>query len=199
MSTLTVHQSTTTQLRRHAGRWRNATTGPIVQWWNVDAQQRRHLFRRNDDRRRCTSSLGNAASVGIGRVDDKSGGILDLNVNSIAVAALSGTAGTITDNGATAGTSTLTVNQSTTTSYAGTLADGATRHLALSFSGGTLDQLGNADTYSGGTTINARHADANARPRWYRRAIDVRRHALISTPILISLAGLSGTGGLDHG
>ena len=34
------------------------------------------------------------------------------------------------------------------------LADGATRHLALSFSGGTLT-LGSADTYSGGTTINA--------------------------------------------
>ena len=83
-----------------------------------------------------------------------SGGILDLNANSIAVAALSGTAGSITDNIATVGTSTLTVNQSTTTSFAGTLADGATRHLALSFSGGALT-LGSADTYSGGTTISA--------------------------------------------
>ena len=64
------------------------------------------------------------------------GGTLDLNTNSITVASLSGSAGTITDNSSAAGTSTLTVDQFTTTSYAGTLADGTTRHLALSFSGG---------------------------------------------------------------
>ena len=46
------------------------------------------------------------------------------------------------------------MNQSTTTNFAGTLADGTTRHLALSFNGGTLT-LGSADTYSGGTTIGA--------------------------------------------
>ena len=59
-----------------------------------------------------------------------SGGILNLNANSITLPSLSGTAGTITDNSSTVGTSTLSVNQSTTTNFAGTLADGTTRHLA---------------------------------------------------------------------
>ena len=82
------------------------------------------------------------------------GGTLDLHTHSITVASLSGTAGTITDNAATAGTSTLTVSQSTATSFAGILADGATRQLALSFSGGTLILSGNSD-YSGVTNIDA--------------------------------------------
>ena len=49
------------------------------------------------------------------------------------------------------------MNQSTTTSFAGTLSDGATRHFALyPFKpGGALHAQSVADTYSGGTTISA--------------------------------------------
>ena len=110
-----------------------------------------------------TLTLGNAAALGIGGLT-MSGGTLDLNANSITIAALSGNAGTITDNGSTAGTSPLTISQSTTTSFAGTLADGTTRHLALSFIGGALT-LDSADSYSGGTTIAPLARSRSAMPQ----------------------------------
>ena len=72
-----------------------------------------------------TVVLGDAAALGTGGLT-MTGGTLDLNAHSITVASLSGTAPARSpDNAATAGTSTLTVSQSTTTSFAGTLADGA--------------------------------------------------------------------------
>ena len=97
--------------------------------------------------------LGNATALGTGGLT-MSGGTLDLNANSITVASLSGTGGTITDNNATAGISTLTVNQTTTTSFAGTLVDGSTRNLAFALSGGGRLTLSSNNSYSGGTTID---------------------------------------------
>jgi autotransporter-associated beta strand protein len=71
------------------------------------------------------------------------------------VSSLSGFGGTITDMNAAAGTSSLTVNQSTTTSFSGALADGPTRQLALIATGSGMLTLNSANAYSGGTTIDA--------------------------------------------
>ena len=72
--------------------------------------------------------VGNAAALGSGGLV-LNGGLLDLNANSITVRSLSGFGGTISDKNSAGGTSTLTVNQFTTTSFSGTLADGPTRQL----------------------------------------------------------------------
>ena len=101
-----------------------------------------------------TLVVGNAAALGSGGLV-LNGGLLDLNANSIAVRSLSGFGGTISDKNTTGGTSTLKVNQFTTTSFAGTLADGPTRQLALVAAGSGTLTLDSADSYSGGTAINA--------------------------------------------
>ena len=75
------------------------------------------------------SALGNAGTLTV------SGGLLDLHGNSITVGSLSGTAGTITDNSTIAGTSTLTVNQSTAATYTGVIQNGGTRNVALTLAG----------------------------------------------------------------
>ena len=83
-------------------------------------------------------------------------GTLDLNGNSPAVGTLSGTGGTITDNSAAPGTTTLTVGGAISTTFAGTIADGPNRTLALVRNGAvnaTLT-LASANAYSGGTTIS---------------------------------------------
>ena len=83
-------------------------------------------------------------------------GTLDLNGNSPTVGALSGAAGTITNSSTTASAlSTLTVSQSGTTTFSGTLADGATNKLALSLGGAGTLVLNGANSYSGATTVNA--------------------------------------------
>ena len=103
-----------------------------------------------------TLQLGNSAALG-----DADGsvmlttGVLDLYGNSVAIGSLSGTGGTITDSGVTAGTSILTVNESTNTTYAGILQDGGTRQVALTKEGvGTLT-LSGVSTHVGGTTVEA--------------------------------------------
>ncbi|HZZ73009.1 MAG TPA: autotransporter-associated beta strand repeat-containing protein, partial [Pirellulales bacterium] len=86
------------------------------------------------------------------------GGTLDLNANSATVSALSGTGGAITDNSSSPGSTTLTVNQSTNTTFAGTIGGGATRTIGLTKSGtGSLTLTGqvnlgsNVPFLSGGT------------------------------------------------
>ncbi|MGO9115107.1 MAG: beta strand repeat-containing protein [Thermoguttaceae bacterium] len=101
-----------------------------------------------------TITLGNATALGSGSLA-LNGGLLDLNGNSISVASLSGSAGTITDNSAVIGMSTLTVSQPTTTSFSGIVADGAVRRLALIKTGSGTLVLNSANSYSGGTTIDA--------------------------------------------
>ena len=82
-------------------------------------------------------------------------GLLDLNSFSIGVLSLGGTAGAISDlSNSGAGTTTLSVNQSATTTFGGAIQDGPQKLLALNKSGtGTL-VLAGSSTYSGGTTIN---------------------------------------------
>ena len=99
-----------------------------------------------------TLQAGNVAAFGTGGMT-VNGGTLDLNTNAISVASLSGTGGIVTDNGAS-GTTTLTVNGSTSTSYAGAINNGALRTVALLKNGtSTLTLSGTSNTYSGVTTI----------------------------------------------
>ena len=79
-------------------------------------------------------------------------GVLDLNSYGISIPTLNGTAGTITDNSASGGATTLTVTNSG--NFAGTISDGTTK-VALSLNApGTLILSGSND-YTGGTTVDA--------------------------------------------
>src|SRR5262249_55529216 len=83
-------------------------------------------------------------------------GTLDLNSYSVSVGAMFGTSGVITDASATSGTATLTDNQSSTTSYGGTIVDGATAQVGLIKSGTPrkLTLTGPSNPSNGGTTVN---------------------------------------------
>jgi autotransporter-associated beta strand protein len=101
-----------------------------------------------------TLQLASASALGTGRLT-ATAGVVDLNGNSISPTALAGSAGTITDNSQGPGVSTLTVNQTSSTSFGGTIRDGAGGvALALATSGAGLLALNNANAYSGGTTVS---------------------------------------------
>ena len=92
-----------------------------------------------------TLQLGNASALGTGGLTANNGTV-DLAGNNISVPSFSGAAGTITNNGGSGAQ--LTVSQSGTTTFGGTLADGAGQ-TSLSMTGtGTL-VLANANTFSG--------------------------------------------------
>ncbi len=100
--------------------------------------------------------LGSQGALGVGGLTISSG-TLDLNANNTAVGSLSGPGGVITDNSPASGTTTLTVNQTSNTTFAGVLQDGANGTflaLALSGTGGSLT-LAVANHYSGPTTITS--------------------------------------------
>ncbi|RYD76830.1 MAG: hypothetical protein EOP84_16380, partial [Verrucomicrobiaceae bacterium] len=109
--------------------------------------------------------LGSATALVSGVLLSLDGGTLDLNGNDLTTGLLSGTAGNITDEGVPAGTSTLTVNQSGTSTYAGNISNGAGRSLALTKTGtGTLILSGNNNftgplTLTGGSIIAAGEGD----------------------------------------
>jgi autotransporter-associated beta strand protein len=100
-----------------------------------------------------TLIVGNAAALGANNVT-VNGGTLDLNGNSLALSNLAGTGGTITDNGTGVSTTTLTVNQTTATTYAGSINNGTNRTLALVKTGTGSLSLSGISNYGGGTTIN---------------------------------------------
>ena len=100
--------------------------------------------------------MGNASALGSGALA-VTAGTLDLDGNSVSVGQLSG-GGTITDSGTTAGTSTLTVNESVGTTFSGVVEDGPQRSLALTEAGTNTLTLTGANAFSGGTVID------NARP-----------------------------------
>jgi autotransporter-associated beta strand protein len=96
-----------------------------------------------------TLQLGNNSALGSGALAVNSG-VLDLAGFSPTVLALSGSAGTITNSGAAA---TLSVNQSTVTTFSGTINDGAGQVALEKSATGSLTLTGTS-TYSGGTTLN---------------------------------------------
>ena len=116
-----------------------------------------------------TSTLvaGSATALGAATAPlTVNGGFLDTNGNSFTVGALKGTGGVITDNSATPGTSTLTVSGATASTFAGILADGPSRTLALVLSATATPQnpltLTGANTYSGGTTLTRGYLTAGS-------------------------------------
>lgn len=92
------------------------------------------------------------------------GGNLDLQSTSQAVGALSGSGGTILNNGSTA--STLTVgNNNANGNYAGIIADNSnagTGTVAVAKTGSGAQTFSGANTYSGGTQINGGRIYANS-------------------------------------
>ena len=97
--------------------------------------------------------LGNAAALGTGGLTI-GGGELDLNANSIGLPLLAGNGGTISDESAAGGTTTLTVGQAGNTTFGGTVRDGLNgRIVALAVNGPGMLTLSGSNGYSGGTTI----------------------------------------------
>ena len=93
-----------------------------------------------------TLQLANAAALGTGGLTANAG-VVDLNGFSTTVSGLSGLAGTITDNATNSQTTTLTVNQSTATTFSGEIADGPSDRVALVMAGpGTLVLSGTGPT-----------------------------------------------------
>jgi autotransporter-associated beta strand protein len=101
-----------------------------------------------------TLRLGNAGALGSGGVTLYPNSKLNLNTFSVIVGALSGPGGIITDWNGAAGTTTLTVNQSTNTTYSGVITNGASRVLALVKSGSGLLTLVGTNTYTGATAVS---------------------------------------------
>ena len=97
--------------------------------------------------------VGNSSALGVGGLA-ANGGTLDLEGNSVTVNSLSGAAGIITDYGFFGGTTTLTVNQATNTTFGGQIIDGATNLVALSLTGSGRLTLTGTDSYTGGTTVS---------------------------------------------
>ena len=96
--------------------------------------------------------IGNSLALGVGGLV-ANGGTLDLAGYSVTVPSFSGAAGVIQNvTGAT--NSTLTVSQSVSTTFSGTIADGPTNTTALVLDGGELTLTG-ANTFTGGTTVEA--------------------------------------------
>lgn len=82
------------------------------------------------------------------------GGTLRLNGNSVTVAGLSGSAGTVENGGS--GLQTLTVNKASgSDSFAGVIQNGGSGTLALDKTGAGEMILSGANTYTGGTTLTA--------------------------------------------
>lgn len=112
-----------------------------------------------------TTRLGAATALGSGSVAFGSGSTatLQLNGQSVTVAGLNSNAivGTPVIENGTAGSSTLTVNNTGSSAYAGLVQDGAAGTIAITKSGtGTL-ALNGSNTYSGGTTVSAGTLRAN--------------------------------------
>jgi autotransporter-associated beta strand protein len=94
--------------------------------------------------------LGNSAALGSGPLV-ANGGTLDLAGYSVTVPSFRGAAGVVATS--VAGLATLTVNQTTATSFNGSINDGAGQ-LALTLQGGGTLTLSGTNTYTGGTIVS---------------------------------------------
>ena len=101
-----------------------------------------------------TITLGCSNALGYGDLAID-GGTLDLNGQSVTIGSLSGTGGEITDNSPTIGMSTLTVDETTETTYGGGIVDGEDRDVALTKEGVATLAITGSDFYGGGTTVNS--------------------------------------------
>ena len=85
------------------------------------------------------------------------GGVLDLNGNNQSIGPLSGAAGTIiTDSNSSGGTTQLSITQSATQTFNGSIQDGPSRAVQLAVTAPTAKilNLTGSSNYSGGTTIS---------------------------------------------
>jgi autotransporter-associated beta strand protein len=98
--------------------------------------------------------LLNAGALGSGGVTLYPTASLDLFGTSISIPWLKGTGGTISDTNATVGVTTLTVNQSVDTTYAGIIRDGPNRTLALVKNGTGSLALSGTNLYTGATAVS---------------------------------------------
>ncbi len=100
--------------------------------------------------------LNNAGALGSGGLILYSNSVLDLYANNITIPSLSGpsSGSMITDSNGTAGTTTLTVNQSAATTYSGAINNGSPRTLALTLSGPGALSLAGTNNYTGLTTVS---------------------------------------------
>ena len=98
-----------------------------------------------------TVQLGNSAALGVGIVVVNSG-TLDLTGFSPTIGGLSGAAGGLIANLSGTTNVTLTVSQSGSSTFAGTIADGPTNNVALVVNSGVLTLTG-TNTYTGGTSV----------------------------------------------
>jgi autotransporter-associated beta strand protein len=99
-----------------------------------------------------TLQLGNVNALGSGGLT-VNGGAVDLAGSSPTVSGLSGPAGLITDSGGNA--STLTVDQTSTTTFGGSLRDGPAAQIGLALTGSGTLVLSGTSSYSGGTSVEA--------------------------------------------
>ncbi len=139
--------------------------------------------------------LQDSGALGAGNLYISSG-TLDLNGQAVTLSRLSGTGGTVTDNSSGVGTTTLTVGQSSTAWYYGTIEDGTEKSVALVKNGVARLNLAGASGFSGGTTINEgdiRVANVSALGTG---GVTVNGGNLDLYGNSISIASLSGTAGV---
>ncbi len=99
-----------------------------------------------------TVQLGSTAALGVGIVA-VNGGTLDLTGISPTIGSLSGSAAGLIANISGATNSMLTVNESGTSTYAGTIANGPTNTTGLTLTGSGTLYLTGTNTYTGGTIV----------------------------------------------